>query len=134
MNKRVLYFGTNGSQGHNLYPINCDVCIEEGQTIVKYIDSFAFENLFKEHLKSLTFVLTVKYTIMNGLSFTRNYFCYGVPFSPDDPRPGGRTVVMIEDGGFADMRQVFEESIVVRNQFRKVYVKYNFLPTDILFK
>lgn len=80
--RRVVYFGTDGSAGHIAIPITGEFSNEELRK-VESIDSDSFYRIFrKNEFKMARF---------------ENYTILGFPASPDDDRGGGKTVVMIEE-------------------------------------
>lgn len=45
----------------------------------------------------------------------------GVPYSPDDRRPGGKTCVLVEDGTQEEVKKFIEENVLLKEKFSTVF-------------
>lgn len=120
--RRALYFGTNGCPGHSAIPLAGEFSNEKIRKITSLVDSHNLEELFKYGDKSRWFNL--KFTIDGNV--INNFFGYAVPYSPDDPRGGSKSVILIENGSKEDIRKLFYSSMFLMKQFNKIWDKYNF--------
>lgn len=125
--KRVLYFGTNGSPGHSIIPLVGEFSNVEIRKITLLVDSFNLEKLFIGGYKYRWFKFEL--TIDNN---TNKFFGYAVPYSPDDPRGGSKTVILIENGNEEEIRDLFSSNKFVSKQFNKVWDKYNYKKEERL--
>ena len=107
MNKRVIYFGTEGDGHAGHYPlgINCKLSFEE----YKYIREID------------------KYTEFPASGFFRwrEFVGYGVPFSPDDKRGGIKTIVLVENGTKDDVIYCINNNEFLNRQFKRVKEMYD---------
>lgn len=109
---RIAYFGTDGCPGHSFKAIQGKFTSEEEKHIEK-IDCYAINKVFK-HGCSFEFFMYGKYA------------CLGFPASPDDSRPGCKTIIFVE--GVITKTEVLKSvngSIFVKNQFEKLSKMYN---------
>ncbi len=108
---RAIYFGTNGCAGHYAVPIVGDFSHEEIKDVER-IDCDNFYSVFK----GLEFK-TAKYL---------NYTIFGFPASPDDPRGGSKTVVMIDgEASIAVFEKLIDDSVFLKGQFDLLSKIYN---------
>lgn len=59
------------------------------------------------------------------------YTCYGVPYSPDDTRPGSKTIVLVEYGTVQEVKDAILQNPFLLDKFKKVKEKYK-LNIDFL--
>lgn len=111
MEKRVIYFGTNGNPGHGAIPIQGKFSNAEIQR-VNDIDILPIEKYLNGR-RSLFFKLD-------------NYCGFLVPYSPDDRRPGSKTIILIENGDMYDVVRAIENNKFVKKQFLAVFNKYKY--------
>ena len=107
MSKRVIYFGTegNGHAGHYPLGINCKLSFEDCRYISE-IDKF-------EEFPP------------DGFFRWREFIGYGVPFSPDDTRPGSKTIVLVENGTKDDIIYCINNDRFLNRQFNRVKEMYD---------
>lgn len=109
--KRAIYFGTSGKAGHSAIPINGSFSYAEMKE-VEHIDHDSFYEVFN------------KYEFK--ISKFNNYTVFGFPASPDDPRGGSKTAVLIEgDANEIEFRDLINSYTFLKMQFFKLAKKYN---------
>ena len=59
------------------------------------------------------------------------YVCFGVPYSPDDERPGSKTIVLVEHGTIQEVKDAILQNPFLLDKFKKVKEKYK-LNIDFL--
>lgn len=65
--------------------------------------------------------------ITNGIP----YIGFGVPYSPDDERPGSKTIVLVENGTVQKVKDAILQNPFLLDKFKKVKEKYK-LNIDFL--
>ena len=53
------------------------------------------------------------------------FVCYGVPYSPDDERPGSKTIVLIENSTIHEVKDAIIKNNFLYDKFKKVKEKYD---------
>ena len=117
---RIIYFGTNGCVGHYPLGINFTLSKDEYNRIRKIDGIITDNNLNKD---TGTFLLYVT----KGVPYT----CFGVPYSPDDERPGSKTIVLVENGTVQEVKDAILQTPFLLDKFKKVKEKYK-LNIDFL--
>ena len=117
---RIIYFGTNGCVGHYPLGINFHLTQKEYQYFKK-IDRIITD----ETLNKATGTFFCYRT--NGTS----YIGFGVPYSPDDERPGSKTIVLVEYGTVQEVKDAILQNPFLLDKFKKVKEKYK-LNIDFL--
>lgn len=80
LQKRIIYFGTNGCVGHYPLGINFTLSKEEYNDFEE-IDRIMTDEILDENTG----------TFLRYLPKGVAYVCFGVPYSPDDECPGSKT-------------------------------------------
>lgn len=122
MEKRALYFGTDGRPGHYSIPIDSGFSQLELKAIEVFVDGFEFEKLFTGGFRSRWFNLEFELNDKDKYRF----FGYAVPYSPDDKRGYSKTVILVEDGNKEDIKSLLDSNEFIRRQFNLVWDTYNY--------
>ena len=117
---RIIYFGTNGCVGHYPLGINFTLSKEEYKDS-KDIDRIISDEVLNENTG----------TFLRYLSDGVPYICFGVPYSPDDERPGSKTIVLVEYGTVQEVKDAILQNPFLLDKFKKVKEKYK-LNIDFL--
>lgn len=117
--KQIVYFGTNGCVEHYPLGINFTLSEEEYRDFQK-IDGIVTE---KELAKNKGWFYFLREDHI--------YLCFGVPYSPDDKRPGSKTIVMVDGAERHDVVDAILETPFLLKQFKEVNEKYK-LNIDFL--
>lgn len=61
----------------------------------------------------------------NGEAITLENICvsFGVPYSPDDERPGSKTIVLVEHGTIQEVKNAILQNPFLLDKFKKVKEK-----------
>ena len=110
---RIIYFGTNGCVGHYPLGINFNLSKEEQKDFESIDLIIADEDI--DH-KTGTYLLYWH----DKMPFV----CYGVPYSPDDERPGSKTIVLIENSTINEVKDAIIKNNFLYDKFKKVKEKY----------
>lgn len=92
---RIIYFGTDGCVGHYPLGINFHLTRKEYKDFQE-IDRIITDEVLNEN----------NGTFLRYLSDGVPYTCFGVPYSPDDERPGSKTIVLVEYGTVQEVKDV----------------------------
>ena len=117
--KRIIYFGTNGCVGHDLLGVNFNLTKKE------YNDFREVDRIITDE------VLDENGTFLRYMSDGVAYTCFGVPYSPDDTRPGSKTIVLVEYGTVQEVKEAILQNPFLLDKFKKVKEKYK-LNIDFL--
>lgn len=117
---RIIYFGTDGCVGHYPLGINFTLSKEEYNKI-REVDGIITDEVLDENTG----------TFLRYLSEGVCYTCFGVPYSPDDERPGSKTIVLVENGTVQEVKDAILQNPFLLNKFKKVKEKYE-LNIDFL--
>lgn len=116
MSNQIAYFGTSHiGSGHHFMAINGEFSDEEILNIEK-LDGL-IEDIFGSPVEAKFF----KYL---------NYFGLAINVSPDDDRPGSKTIVLLKDGKSEDeILKVIEKYPFLKKQFDRIDEKYDLKRT-----
>lgn len=117
---RIIYFGTNGCVGH--YPLGINFTLSKEE----YKDSKEIDRIISDEILDGNTGTFLRY-LSDGVPYT----CYGVPYSPDDERPGSKTIVLVEYGTVQEVKDAILQNPFLLNKFKKVKEKYK-LNIDFL--
>lgn len=117
---RIIYFGTDGCVGHYPLGINFTLSKEEYKDFQE-IDRIITDEVLDENTGTF-----LRY-LPGGVLYT----CYGVPYSPDDERPGSKTIVLVEYGTVQEVKDAILQNPFLLDKFKKVKEKYK-LNIDFL--
>lgn len=108
---KVAYFGTDGCVGHKAIPISGEFTHSQLR-LIERIDCADFGRVFNQYKpKIATF---------------KEFTVYGFPASPDDDRPGSKTVVLIQGNATeVDFIRIIKANYFLKQQFSKLFTKYN---------
>ena len=117
---RIIYFGTNGCVGH--YPLGINIRLTQKEyNNFKKIDGIITDKVLNKDTGTFLRYIT------NGIP----YICFGVPYSPDDERPGSKTIVLVECGTVQKVKDAILQTPFLLEKFKKVKEKYK-LNIDFL--
>ena len=116
---RIIYFGTDGCVGHYPLGINFTLSKQEYKDFQK-VDGIITDEVLDENGTFLRYVT-------KGVPYT----CFGVPYSPDDTRPGSKTIVLVEYGTVQEVKDAILQNPFLLDKFKKVKEKYK-LNIDFL--
>lgn len=111
---RIIYFGTDGCVGH--YPLGINFHL----TRKEYKD---FENI--DRIITDEFLNKATGTFFRYITNGTPYIGFGVPYSPDDERPGSKTIVLVECGTVQKVIDAILQNSFLLDKFNKVKEKYN---------
>lgn len=117
---RIIYFGTDGCVGHYPLGINFHLTRKEYKDFEK-IDRIITDEFLNEATGTFFRYIT------NGIL----YIGFGVPYSPDDERPGSKTIVLVENGTVQKVKDAILQNPFLLDKFNKVKEKYK-LNIDFL--
>lgn len=117
---RIIYFGTDGCVGH--YPLGINFTLSEEE----YKDSKEIDRIISDEILDGNTGTFLRY-LSDGVPYT----CYGVPYSPDDERPGSKTIVLVEYGTVQEVKDAILQNPFLLDKFKKVKEKYK-LNIDFL--
>ena len=120
LQKRIIYFVTNGCVGHYPLGINFTLSKEEYNDFGE-IDKIVTDEILDENTG----------TFLRYLPKGVAYVCFGVPYSPDDERPGSKTIVLVEHGTIQEVKDAILQNPFLLDKFKKVKEKYK-LNIDFL--
>lgn len=115
----IIYFGTDGCVGH--YPLGINFTLSKQE----YKDFQKIDGIITDE------VLDENGTFLRYLSEGVCYTCFGVPYSPDDTRPGSKTIVLVEYGTVQEVKDAILQTPFLLDKFKKVKEKYK-LNIDFL--
>ncbi len=110
---RIIYFGTDGCVGH--YPLGINFTLSEEE----YKDSKEIDRIITDEVLDENTGTFLRY-LSDGVPYT----CYGVPYSPDDERPGSKTIVLVEYGTVQEVKDAILQNPFLLDKFKKVKEKY----------
>lgn len=111
---RIIYFGTDGCVGH--YPLGINFHL----TRKEYKD---FQNI--DRIITDEFLNKATGTFFRYITNGTPYIGFGVPYSPDDERPGSKTIVLVECGTVQKVIDAILQNSFLLDKFKKVKEKYN---------
>lgn len=117
---RIIYFGTDGCAGH--YPLGINFTLSEEE----YKDSKEIDRIITDEVLDENTGTFLRY-LSDGVPYT----CFGVPYSPDDTRPGSKTIVLVEYGTVQEVKDAILQNPFLLDKFKKVKEKYK-LNIDFL--
>lgn len=117
---RIIYFGTDGCVGH--YPLGINFHL----TRKEYKDFQEIDRIITDEILDGNTGTFLRY-FLDGVP----YICYGVPYSPDDERPGSKTIVLVENGTVQKVKDAILQNPFLLDKFNKVKEKYK-LNIDFL--
>ena len=112
INKRSAYFGTNGRAGHYLFPLN--------------------GNFSSQEIEDLSDIDMVQLRGRGGMFLYKGFTCLWFPYSPDDKRPGSKSIVMVENGDINDIKKVIIDIDLVHTSIHKVCEQYGYTKKELL--
>lgn len=117
---RIIYFGTDGCVGHYPLGINFHLTRKDDKNFEK-IDRIITDEFLNEATGTFFRYIT------NDIP----YIGFGVPYSPDDERPGSKTIVLVENGTVQKVKDAILQNPFLLDKFNKVKEKYK-LNIDFL--
>ena len=117
---RIIYFGTDGCVGCYPLGINFHLTRKDDKNFEK-IDRIITDEFLNEATGTFFRYIT------NGIP----YIGFGVPYSPDDERPGSKTIVLVENGTAQKVKDAILQNPFLLDKFKKVKEKYK-LNIDFL--
>ena len=117
---RIIYFGTDGCVGHYPLGINFHLTRKEYKDFEK-IDRIITDEFLNEATG----------TFFRYITNDTPYIGFGVPYSPDDERPGSKTIVLVENGTVQKVKDAILQNPYLLDKFNKVKEKYK-LNIDFL--